>query len=118
MTLLKNKKSTFKDIVYDNISKMSKLRKKQLTAFWTENLVTCKVAVSDPILLNLFNLPGNPNKATEKDPVFTLAMIQKLKKALETGSKLIENLLRTEILKFLKNCLQTNTPSLTAQSYM
>ena len=57
--------------MYDNISKISKLRKEQREAFWTDKLVMCKVPVSDPMLLNVFNLPGNPNKATEKDPVLT-----------------------------------------------
>ena len=57
--------------MYDNISKMSKLREEQREAFWTDKLVMWKVPVSDPMLLNLFNLPGNPNKATEKDPVLT-----------------------------------------------
>ena len=65
--------------------------------------MTCKVPVSDPILLNLLNLPGNPNKATEKDPVLTLAMIEKLKKAGETLSELVENLLRTEIFEIPQN---------------
>ena len=59
--------------------------------------MTCKVPVCDPILLNLFNLPGNPNKATEKEPVLTLAMMEKLKKAGETRSEFVENLLRAEI---------------------
>ena len=44
-----------------------------------ERLVTCKTPVSDTILLNSFNLPGNPNKGTEKDVVLTATMIQKLK---------------------------------------
>ena len=63
----------------------------------------CKVPVSDPILLNLFNLPGNPNKTTEKDPVLTLAIIEKLKKAGETRSELVENLLRSEIFEIPQN---------------
>ena len=84
LTVLINEKSTFSDIVYDDISKMSKLGEEQFQAFWTDRLVTCKVPVSDPILLNSLNLPGNPNKATEKDPVLTLAMMEKLKKAGET----------------------------------
>ena len=75
LTILNNEKSTFNDIVYDDISKMLKLGEEQLKAFWTDRLVTCKVPVSDPILLNSLNLPGNPNKATEKDPVLTLAMM-------------------------------------------
>ena len=82
---------------------MSKLRKEQLKPFWTDKLVMCKVPVIDPILLNLFNLLGNPNKATEKDPVLTLAMIEKLKKAGETRSKLVENLLCTEIFEIPQN---------------
>ena len=97
LTLLCNEKSTFKEIVYVNISKMSKLRKEQLKLFWTDKLVMCKVPVNDLILLNLFNLPGNLNKTTEKDPVLTLALIEKLKKAGETQSELVENLLRSEI---------------------
>ena len=66
LTVLINEKSTFSDIVYDDISKMSKLGEEQFQAFWTDRLVTCKVPVSDPILLNSLNLPGNPNKATER----------------------------------------------------
>ena len=95
--MLNNEKSTFNVIVNDDISKMSKLGREQFKAFWTDRLVTCKVPVSDPILLNSLNLPGNPNKATEKDPVLTLAMMEKLKKASEARTKLVENLLRTEI---------------------
>ena len=97
LTVFNNEKSTFNDIVYDDISKISKLREEQFKAFWTDKLVTCKVPVSDPILFNSLNLPGNPNKPTEKDPVLTLAMMEKLKKADETRSELVENLLRTEI---------------------
>ena len=50
LTVLNNEKSTFNDIVYD-ISKMSKLGEEQFKAFWMDRLVTCKVPVSDPILL-------------------------------------------------------------------
>ena len=82
--VLINEKSTFSDIAYDDISEMSKLGEEQFQAIWTDRLVTCKVPVRDPILLNLLNLPRNPNKATEKDPVLTLAMMDKLKKAGET----------------------------------
>ena len=82
--MFNNEKGTFNDIVYDDISKMSKLGEEQTKAFWTDRLVTCKVTVSDPILLNSFNLPSNPNKAREKDPLLTLAMMGKLKKAGET----------------------------------
>ena len=57
--------------MFDNISKMSKLREEQREAFWTDKLVMSKVPVSDSMLLNLFNFSGNPNKATEKDPVLT-----------------------------------------------
>ena len=32
-----------------------------------EMLVTCKIPVSDAILLNLLNLPGNSNNATERE---------------------------------------------------
>ena len=81
--MLNNEKFTFND-VYDDISKMSKLGEEQFKVFWTNRLVTYKVLISDPILLNSLNLPGNPNKATEKDPVLTLAMMEKLKKARET----------------------------------
>ena len=84
LTVLNNRKSTFNDTVYDDISKMWKSGEEQFKAFWTDRLVTWKVPVSDPILLNSLNLPGNPNKATEKDPVLTLAMMEKLKKARET----------------------------------
>ena len=65
LTVLKNEKSTFND-VYDDISKMSKLGEEQFKVFWTNRLVTYKVLISDPILLNSLNLPGNPNKATER----------------------------------------------------
>ena len=44
-------------------------------------LVTCKIPVGDPILLNSLNLLGNPNKVTKKDPVLTSTIIEKLKKA-------------------------------------
>ena len=63
--MLNNEKFTFND-VYDDISKMSKLGEEQFKVFWTNRLVTYKVLISDPILLNSFNLPGNPNKATER----------------------------------------------------
>ena len=69
MTLLNNKKFTFNDVVYDYISKISKLGEEQFKAFWRDRLVTCKVPVNGPILLNSLNLLGNPNKATEKDPI-------------------------------------------------
>ena len=69
--MLNNEKPTFNDIVYDDISTMSKLGEEQFKAFWTDSLVTCKVPVSDPMLLNSLNLPVNPNKTTEKDPVLT-----------------------------------------------
>ena len=97
LTVLNNEKSTFNDIVYGDISKMLKLEEQQFKAFWTDRLVTCKVPVSDPILFSSPNLPGNSNKPIEKDPVLTLAMMGKLKKAGETRSELVENLLRTEI---------------------
>ena len=71
--------------------------------------MTCKIPVSDPILPNSLNLPGNPNKAKEKDPVLTAAMMEKLKKEGETRSELVE---------FLKACLQTNIPSITARNRM
>ena len=48
---------------------MSKIGEKQFKAFWMGRLVTCKIPVSNPILLNLPNLLGNPNKATGKDSV-------------------------------------------------
>ena len=63
--MLNNEKSTFNDIVYDDISKMSKSGEEQFKVFWTDRPVTCKPPVSDPILLNSLNLPGNPNKVTE-----------------------------------------------------
>ena len=97
LTVFKNEKSTLNDIVYDDISKMSKLGEEQIKAFFTDRHVTWKVTVSDPILLNSFNLPSNPNKATEKDPLLPLAMMGKLNKAGETRSELVENLLLTEI---------------------
>ena len=95
--MLNNEKSSFNDIAYDDVSKMSKLGEEQFKAFWTDRLVTSKVPVSDPILLNLLNLPGNPNKATEKGPVLTLAIMEKLKKPGKTRSELVENLLGNEI---------------------
>ena len=111
LTVLNNEKFTFNDIVYDVISKMSKLEEEQFKAFLTERLVTCKVLVSDPILLNSLNLPGNPSKATEKDPVLTLAMTEKLKKAGKTQSELVENLLRTEMFE-IPQSLSANQYSL------
>ena len=87
----------------NDISKMSKLGEEQFKAFWADRLVTCKVPVSDPILLNSLNLPGNPKKATEKDPAFTLAMMEKLKKAGKTGSELVKNLLCTEIFEIAQS---------------
>ena len=62
-----------------------------------DRLVTCKLPVKDPILLNSLNLPGNQSKATEKNPVLTAAMMEKLKKAGKARSELVENLLRIEI---------------------
>ena len=44
--------------------------------------------------------------------------MEKLKKAGEAQSELVENLLRTEILKFVKACLQTSIPSITARNRM
>ena len=66
LTVLNNEKATFNEITYDNISKMSKLEEEQIKAFWIDGLVTCKIPVSDPILLNSLNLSGNLNKATEE----------------------------------------------------
>ena len=68
-----------------------------------DRLMTCKVPITDPTMLNLLNLASNPNKATEKDPVFTAAMMEKLKKAGEAQTELVENLLRTEIFKICKS---------------
>ena len=73
--------------------------------------MTCKVPVSDAILLNSLNLPGNLSKATEKDPILTLAMMEKLKKAGETRSELVENLLHTEIFR-IPQSLSANQYSL------
>ena len=111
LTVLNNEKSNFNDIMYDDISKMSKLGEEQFKAFWTDRIVTCKVPVSDPILLNSLNLLGNPNKATEKAPVLTLAMMEKLKKAGKTRSELVENFLRTEIFE-IPQSLSANQYSL------
>ena len=69
LIMLNNEKSTFNDIVYDDISEMLKLGEGQFKMFWMERLAAYKVPVSDLILLNLLNVPGNPNKGTEKDPV-------------------------------------------------
>ena len=109
--MLNNEKFTFNDIVYYDISKMSKLEEEQFKVLWRNRLVTCKVPVSDPILLNSFSLPGNPSKATEKDPVLTLAMTEKLKKAGKTQSELVENLLRTEMFE-IPQSLSANQYSL------
>ena len=81
LTVLNNEKDTFNDIVYDDISKMSKLGEENFKASRMNRLVTCKIPVSDPILLNSLNLLGNPNKVTKKDPVLTSTIIEKLKKA-------------------------------------
>ena len=105
--MLNNEKFTFNDIVYDDISRMLNLGEEQFKAFWTDRLVECKIAASDPILLNSLNLPGNPNKAAEKDPVLTLVMMEKLKKARETRSELVENLLRFEIFE-IRQSLSAN----------
>ena len=109
--MLNNEKSNFNDIMYDDISKMSKLEEEQFKAFWTDRIRMCKVPVNDPILLNSLNLPGNPNKATEKAPVLTLATMEKLKKAGKTRSELVENLLRTEIFE-IPQSLSANQYSL------
>ena len=91
---------------------MSNLGEEEKTkAFWRDRLLTCKVPVSDPILMNSLNLPGNPNKATEKDPVLTLTMMEKLKKAGETRSELVGNLLRPEIFQIPRS-LSANQYSL------
>ena len=74
-----------------------------------DRLVTGKAPVSDPILLNLLNLPGNPNKATEKDLVLTAAMMEKLRKAAEAQSELVENMFHTKIFEI---CLSANQYSL------
>ena len=111
LTMLNNEKFTFNDIVYNDTSKMSILGEEQLKAFWKNKLVTCKVPVSDPILFNSLNLPGSPNKATEKDPILILAMMEKLKKAGETQSEFVENLLYTEIFE-IPQSLSANQYSL------
>lgn len=59
---------------------MSKLGEQQFQTLWMDRLVNSKVLVSDQILLSLLNLPGNPNRATEKSPAWTAAMMDKLKK--------------------------------------
>ena len=82
--MLNNEKATFNDIVYDGISKMSKLGEEQFEVFWMDRLMTCKIPVSNPILLKSLNLPGNLNKTTEKDPVLTAAMMEKSKRAGES----------------------------------
>ena len=83
--------------MYDDTSKMLKLGEEQSKAFWTDRLVTCKAPVTDTIFLSLLNLPANPNKASEKDPVLTLAMMEKLKKAGGKRSELAENFLHSQI---------------------
>ena len=89
MRVLKTEKATFNDIMFDDISKMFKLGEEQFTAFWLDRLVTCKIPITDPTLLNLLNLTGIPNKATEKDPVLTAAMMEKSKKAGEARTELV-----------------------------
>ena len=74
-------------------------------------LVTCKIPVSDTILLNLLNLPINPNKAIEKDAVLTEALMEKSKNAGEARNELVENLLRTEIFEICQS-LSANEYSL------
>ena len=59
---------------------MSKLGEQQFQTFWMDRLVNSKKLVNDQILLSLLNLPGNPNRATEKSPVWIAAMMDKLKK--------------------------------------
>ena len=51
-----------------------------------DRLVTSKIPVRNPILLNLLNLRDSLNKATEKDPVLTAAMMEKLQKARKARS--------------------------------
>ena len=109
--MLNNEKDTFNDIVYDDISKMSKLGEENFKASRMNRLVTCKIPVGDPILLNSLNLLGNPNKVTKKDPVLTSTIIEKLKKAGEAWSELVENLLRTEIFEICQS-LSANQYSL------
>ena len=101
--MLNNEKATFNHIAYDDISKLLKSGEEQFKAFWMDRLVTCKIPVSDSILLNSLNLPGNPNKATENDAVLTAAMMEKLKKASKARSELVESLLRTEIFKIYQS---------------
>ena len=64
--MLNNEKSTFNDIVRDDISKISILGEEQLKALWMDRLVSCTIPVNNPILLKSLDLPGNPNKVTEK----------------------------------------------------
>ena len=111
LTILNNEQATFNDIVYDDISKMSKLGEEQFRSFWMDRLVTYKIPVSDPILLNSLNLPGNPNKATEKDPILTAAMMEKLKMAVESRRDLVANLLHTELFGICQS-LSSNQHSL------
>ena len=109
--MLNNEKPTFNDIVYHDISKMSKLGEEKFKAFWMDRLMTCQIPLSDPILLNLLNLPGNPNKATEKDPVLTAAMLEKFEKSGEARSELVEHFLRTEVFEIPQG-LSANQSSL------
>ena len=55
------------------------LKLEQFQVFWMDRLVMCKIPVGHPILSNSLNLPGNPNKATDNDPVLTASMMEKLK---------------------------------------
>ena len=59
---------------------MLKLGDDQFKTDWMDKLVTCKIPVRDPILLNFLNLPGNRNQAN-KDPVLTAANMKKSKMA-------------------------------------
>ena len=66
--------------MYDHISKILKLGEEQFEPFWIDRLFVSKIPLSDPISWNLLNLPGNQNKATEKDRVLTAAIMEKLKR--------------------------------------
>ena len=46
--------------------KLSQLGEEQLKAFWMDRLVTCKIPVSNPILLNSLNLADDRETEQQK----------------------------------------------------
>ena len=89
---------------------MSKLREEQFKAFLMDRLATSKIPVSDLTLLNSLDLPSNPNKATEKDPVLRAATMEKLNTAGEARNELVQNLLRNEIFEISQSLSNLEKP--------